>query len=153
MLQPMRRLARPPLRPPAAISLPPFPYRRLQEHAAFRYRKRSRTVVDTAEEAYLRVDIPCGAGAVCAACPPTAPALALLDGPLALGAFAAADGAAQAPPPHLLLPDAGTLLECLEVFELPQMSNVVLLASELHQARAGPSAACCPCWSAGGWLE
>ena len=94
-----------------------------QEHAAFRYRKRSRAVVDTADEAYLRVDIACGAGAACRACPLTDPALALLGG---------GSTAAQAPS-HLLLPDAATLLECLEVFELPQLSNAVLLTSELRQ--------------------
>ena len=104
-----------------------------QAQPTFRYRKRSRTVMDTAEEAYLRVDIPCGAGAACAACPPTAPALALLEPADA----AVGGGGAGAPPPHLLLPDAAALAECLEVLELPQLRNAVLLSSELRQVGWG----------------
>lgn len=90
-------------------SLPPPPPSPAQELHAFRYRKRSRTVADTAEEAYLRVDIPCGAGPACAACPPTSPALALA----AAGGVGAGAGAGLRP--HLVLPDAAVLLECLEV--------------------------------------
>ncbi|KAL4433810.1 hypothetical protein ABPG75_000251 [Micractinium tetrahymenae] len=84
-----------------------------REHPAFRYRKRSRTVVDTAEEAYLRVDIACGSPA-CQACPPTAPAL-------------------PPAPRHLVLPDAAALKECLEVWELSLVEGTVLLSSELRQ--------------------
>jgi hypothetical protein len=89
----------------------------LQAHPTFQYRKRSRSVLDTAEEAYLRVDIPCGSPA-CSACSPTLPAL----------------GAA---PRHLVLPDAAVLGEFLEVFELPDVEDVVLLSSVLRQVSPG----------------
>lgn len=104
-------------------------------HHTFRYRKRSRTVADTGEEAYLRVDIPCGCGTACAACPPTLPALTLASG----GGGIAGSGPRQA---HLLMPDAATLLDCLEVLELPEVENVVLLTSEVRQVG----------WPAGWWL-
>lgn len=88
-----------------------------QERPAFRYRKRSRTVVDTAEEAYLRVDIPCGSPA-CPVCAPTSPAL-------------------LPSPRHLVLPDSAALKECLEVWELAQVEGLVLLSSELRQVGGG----------------
>ena len=72
---------------------------------------------DTAEEAYLRLDIPCGSPD-CVACPPTSPALA-------------------PSPQHLLLPDASVLAGCLEVFELPEVENLVLLTSVVRQVGWG----------------
>lgn len=90
---------------------------RPQERPAFRYRKRSRTVVDTAEEAYLRLDIPCGSP-TCPACAPTLPAL-------------------PPAPRHLVLPDGAALRECLEVWELAQVEGVVMLSSELRQVSRG----------------
>lgn len=74
---------------------------------------------DRAEEAYLRLDIPCGSPS-CAACPPTSPAL-------------------PAQPAHLALPDASALAGWLEVFELAEVSGVVLLSSVLRQLRSGGS--------------
>ena len=110
---------------------PPPPPPPPQEHHAFRYRKRSRTVADTAEEAYLRVDIPCGCGAACAACPPTLPALALPGG----GGGGGEGSPRQA---HLLLPDAAALLECLEVrpdtFCVAWLRCMCLWAAELAAA-------------------
>lgn len=95
-------------------------------------------MADTGEEAYLRVDIPCGCGAACAACPPTLPALALQGGGGSSGSGRAESGPRQA---HLLMPDAAALLDSLEVLELPEVENVVLLTSEVRQVSqpAGPA--------------
>lgn len=134
-----RPIARPML--PCSPPPPPLPaahLARLQVHHSFRYRKRSRTVADTGEEAYLRVDIPCGCGTACAACPPTLPALALQGGGSSSGSGRAESGPRQA---HLLMPDAAALLDSLEVLELPEVENVVLLTSEVRQVGwpAGPA--------------
>ncbi|PRW57734.1 DIS3-like exonuclease 1 [Chlorella sorokiniana] len=113
--------------------LPPAGWLERRVHHTFRFRKRSRTVADTGEEAYLRVDIPCGCGTVCAACPPTLPALTLAS--IGGGSCSSAEsGPRQA---HLLLPDAAALRDCLEVLELPEVQNVVLLTSEVRQLADG----------------
>lgn len=91
----------------------------MQSHHVFRYRKRGAALADRAEEAYLRLDIPCGSPA-CAACPSTSPAL-------------------PPQPAHLALPDAAALATWLEVFELAEVSGVVLLSSVLRQLRDGGS--------------
>ena len=69
--------------------------------------------MDTAEEAYVRCDVACGSPA-CRSCAPTSPAL-------------------PAAPRHLLLPDAATLVGCLELFELPEVEGAVLLSSVLRE--------------------
>lgn len=71
--------------------------------------------MDTAEEAYLRVDIPCGSPS-CPTCAPTSPAL-------------------PPAPRHLAVPDAAALRGCLDVWELAQVEGAVLLSSELKQVR------------------
>jgi hypothetical protein len=87
----------------------------MQSEHSFRYHKRSRTLADVSGEAYLRLDLSCGCPApLCGACQPTTPAL-------------------SPSPRHLLLPDAAVLVECLDVFELSQMNNVVLLSSVVRQ--------------------
>ena len=111
---PARHRSRRRHRPPATVHAHPP-----QTLPTFTFRKRSRTVLDTAEEAYLRLDIACGSPS-CALCAPTLPALAPA-------------------PAHLLLPDAAVLAECLEVFELPQLENVVLLSSVVRQVRPQPA--------------
>ncbi|KAI7844065.1 hypothetical protein COHA_002209 [Chlorella ohadii] len=120
------------------LQLPPSSWLERRVHHTFRYRKRSRTVTDTGEEAYLRVDIPCGCGSACAACPPTLPALAL-GGGSGGGGGGGGGGSAESGPrqEHLLMPDATALLDCLEVLELPEVENVVLLTSEVRQLADG----------------
>ncbi|BDA44024.1 DIS3-like exonuclease 1 [Coccomyxa sp. Obi] len=80
---------------------------------AYRFRKRSRTVSEASEEAYLRDDIPCGSEA-CSTCSNGLPALS-------------ADAS------HYVIPDSQALDDYLEVFELPQLQNFVLLASVLQK--------------------
>lgn len=65
-----------------------------------------------AGESYLRVDISCGSAA-CPACRPTLPALG-----------AGAD--------HYVIPDARVLEDFLEVFEAPDLANVVFLTSVMR---------------------
>ncbi|KAI3434597.1 hypothetical protein D9Q98_002666 [Chlorella vulgaris] len=104
------------------MQLPPAAWLERKSEHSFRYHKRSRTVADVSGEAYLRLDLSCGCPApLCGACQPTTPAL-------------------SPSPRHLLLPDAAVLVECLDVFELSQMSNVVLLSSVVRQLQSGGSA-------------
>lgn len=78
----------------------------------YRYRKRSRSVCEQATESYLRVDISCGSEA-CPLCPRTLPSLA-----------ATAD--------HYAIPDAATLDRFSEVFEVPEVANVIYLTSVIR---------------------
>ncbi|KAL4852980.1 DIS3-like exonuclease 1 [Chlorella vulgaris] len=104
------------------MQLPPAAWLERKSEHSFRYHKRSRTVADVSGEAYLRLDLSCGCPApLCGACQPTTPAL-------------------SPSPRHLLLPDAAVLVECLDVFELSQMNNVVLLSSVVRQLQSGGSA-------------
>ena len=85
----------------------------VQTFRVYRFRKRSQSVSEAAEEAYLRDDIPCGSDA-CSTCQHGLPAL-------------------SADAPHYVIPDAQALDDYLEIFELPQLQNFVLLTSVLQQ--------------------
>lgn len=85
----------------------------MQAFRAYRFRKRSQSVSEAAEEAYLRDDIPCGSDA-CSTCQNGLPAL-------------------SADAPHYIIPDAQALDDYLEIFELPQLQNFVLLTSVLQE--------------------
>ena len=85
-----------------------------------RLRRRTQTVVNYVEDAYLRDDVCCGS-ALCASCvpPPGAP-------PTPLRADAS----------HYLVPDADALVAYLDFLESPSARDVVLLASEAKAAHA-----------------
>ena len=86
----------------------------VQATHGFKFRKRSQTVVDNAVESYLRDDIDCGSPE-CRTCPHAR-------------ASRLPEGAA-----HYVVPDATTLIELLEVFELPDVGGVILLTSVLRK--------------------
>lgn len=88
----------------------------MQIFRAFQFHKRSQTVSGVAEEAYLRTDISCGSEA-CSICQHGLPAL-------------------SAEAAHYVIPDAQALDNCLEIFELPQLQNIVLLTSVLQKVQA-----------------
>ena len=69
------------------------------------------------ESAYLRDDVPCGS-ALCGLCRPTAASLAT-----DAGAY--------------VMPDADALSSFLELWELPELSNCVLLTSVVRQVGGG----------------
>eukprot|EP00884_Botryococcus_braunii_P009563 jgi/Botrbrau1/18608/Bobra.0367s0048.1 len=88
--------------------------RRVQK--SYWYRKRQQAIAAVPTELYLREDVSCGSGA-CPNCFPLRPRL---------------DPAAR----HYVIPDADTLCDFLEVFELPEMENVIFLSSVLSQLGA-----------------
>lgn len=47
--------------------------------------------------------------------------------------------------PYYLIPDAAALSELIEVFELPDLSNYILLSSAVKQARAAVGVLSCSC--------
>ncbi|KAG2451560.1 hypothetical protein HYH02_004158 [Chlamydomonas schloesseri] len=117
-----------------------------QTKLSYKYRRRTHTVAPALEEAYLRVDVSCGSEA-CDTCRVGVGAshghshshshLADADG---LGAAAVAAAATAAPiaslsaaAPFYLLPDDAALSEFLEMFELPDISNYIILASSLKR--------------------
>ena len=85
-----------------------------------RLRRRTQTVVNYVEDAYLRDDVSCGS-ALCASCvpPPGAPPTPL-----------------RADATHYLVPDADALVAYLDFLESPSARDVVLLASEAKAAHA-----------------
>ncbi|GAB4819868.1 hypothetical protein N2152v2_006914 [Parachlorella kessleri] len=83
----------------------------------YRYRKRSRTICEQATESYLRVDISCGSQA-CGVCRATLPCLS-----------------AQAS--HYLIPDRQLLHNFQELFESPEVGNVIYLASVVRPLLEG----------------
>lgn len=84
-----------------------------QVRQSFLYRKRQGAIAAVPTELYLREDVSCGSGA-CPSCFPLLPRL----GPDAQ---------------HCVIPDADGLCDFLEVFELPEMGNVIFLSSVLAQ--------------------
>eukprot|EP00798_Chlamydomonas_sp_ICE-L_P016297 gene16297-22485_t len=78
-----------------------------------KYRKQTRTITTAVEDCYLRDDIPCGS-ALCTSCAPTTSHLA------ASASF-------------LMIPDSATLSTYLEILELPEISNYIILSSELRK--------------------
>lgn len=97
------------------------------------------------EEAYLRVDVSCGSEA-CDTCRVgvSAAAAAAANGSAAEAAAAAAAApiaSLSAAAPFYLLPDDAALAEFLEMFELPDISNYVILASALKKVRAADASA------------
>lgn len=79
-----------------------------------RLKKRGHSVVSVAVEAYLRSDLSCGSPE-CRACPAKTPGLPQHAG-------------------HYVIPDAEALEDCLDVFELPDLSGFILLTTVLNKA-------------------
>ena len=84
-----------------------------------KYRKRTRTVTCAVEECYLRDDVACGSE-LCETCAPTGTSSSSL----------AADAR------FIMIPDERTFSEFLELFELPELSNYIVLGSELRKVPA-----------------
>ncbi|KAG2445884.1 hypothetical protein HXX76_000488 [Chlamydomonas incerta] len=99
-----------------------------QTKLSYKYRRRTHTVTPALEEAYLRVDVSCGSEA-CDTCRVGVSAAADAVGAAAAAPIASLSAAA----PFYLLPDDAALSEFLELFELPDISNYIILASALKR--------------------
>eukprot|EP00899_Mesostigma_viride_P029013 jgi/Mesvir1/9297/Mv04474-RA.1 len=88
----------------------------VQPEDGFKYRKRSKTVSRVLIERYLRDDIPCGSS-LCDTCP-------------------ANSGTLSSSATHYMMPDAASILDWMEVWELTEITGAVLLASVLAEVQA-----------------
>ncbi|CAM6101379.1 unnamed protein product [Calypogeia fissa] len=79
----------------------------------YKVRRKTKAVSIVVREVYLRDDIPCGS-ALCQSCVQNSPPLPANDS-------------------HYVLPDADALLQFLEIWELPQITSVIYLASVVKE--------------------
>ncbi|KAL2633824.1 hypothetical protein R1flu_005303 [Riccia fluitans] len=79
----------------------------------FKARKRSKPIVILIQEVYLRDDIPCGSS-LCRSCVQESPPL-------------------PADASHYLILDANTLIQFMEIWELPQITGVIYLSSVIKE--------------------
>ncbi|EFJ50680.1 hypothetical protein VOLCADRAFT_88450 [Volvox carteri f. nagariensis] len=106
-----------------------------QTKLSYKYRRRTHTVTPSLEESYLRVDVSCASEA-CDSCrvgfgaEDFGAAATFASG---AGATAAPTSSLSASAPFYLIPDDVALSELLELFELPDISNYVILASCIKQ--------------------
>ncbi|GFR46924.1 hypothetical protein Agub_g8571, partial [Astrephomene gubernaculifera] len=114
-----------------------------QTKLSYKYRRRTHTVTPDLEEAYLRVDVSCGSEA-CDTCrvgtTPLTTASSFGDAGAGSWYGSAPTATLSASAPYYLIPDAAALSELLELFELPDISNYIVLAScvrQLSQRGAG----------------
>mmetsp|Transcript_18709 Transcript_18709/g.48732 ORF Transcript_18709/g.48732 Transcript_18709/m.48732 type:complete len:215 (+) Transcript_18709:89-733(+) len=85
-----------------------------QTRLRYKYRKRTRTIFSNLEDHYLRGDISCGFEACCHCTLPACTGLTM-------------------DVPYICIPDAYALLDFLEVWELQDLSNVVICTSVLQK--------------------
>ncbi|KXZ55937.1 hypothetical protein GPECTOR_2g1488 [Gonium pectorale] len=135
------RLPPSPTRPSPSNACPHPPAH--QTKLSYKYRRRTHSVAPALEESYLRLDVSCGSEA-CDACRVGASSsTAATDGGSFSSSAAVASAAPPPPPssslsasaPHYLIPDAEALSDWLELFELPDITNVVLLDSAIKKVR------------------
>ncbi|PNG99322.1 Exosome complex exonuclease RRP44, partial [Tetrabaena socialis] len=106
-----------------------------QTKLSYKYRRRTHTVTPALEECYLRLDVSCASEA-CDSChigsaPPYAGGASYEHGGDA--ATVAPTATLSAAAPYYLVPDAAALSDLLELFELPDISNYIILASAVRQ--------------------
>ncbi|GLI59064.1 hypothetical protein VaNZ11_000895, partial [Volvox africanus] len=100
-----------------------------QTKLSYKYRRRTYTVTSSVEESYLRMDVSCASEA----CDSCRVGLRASDAGAGAGAGATPISSLSASAPYYLIPDDVALSDLLELFELPDISDYIILTSCLKK--------------------